>query len=66
MPFHPAPFHEISIQVEDPRAFANDLFRTLLEARPFFPGDTNITGTCIDEVLDRLEEMGATSAFDEV
>ena len=63
--FHPKPYEEISTHVDDPRQFVNELYRTLLQARPYFPGDTNCTGFCIDEVMDRLEGMGATREFDD-
>jgi len=63
--FHRKPYEEISTYVNDPRQFVNDLYRELLEVRPFFPGDTNCTGFCIDDLMTRLENMGATSAFDD-
>lgn len=63
--FHGKPYEEISTHVDDPREFVNELYRTLLEVRPYFPGDTNCTGFCIDDLMTRLEGMGATSAFDE-
>ena len=63
--FHPEPYREISTHVDDPRQFVNELYRTLLEARPYFPGDTNCTGFCIDDLMTRLEGMGATSEFED-
>jgi hypothetical protein len=63
--FHLEPYEEISTNIDDPRQFVNDLYRALLEARPYFPGDTNCTALCIDEVMTRLEGMGATTEFDD-
>ena len=63
--FHAEPYAEISTHVDDPRQFVNELYRKLLEVRPYFPGDTNCTGFCVDEVMTRLEGMGATSEFDD-
>jgi hypothetical protein len=63
--FHPNPYGDLSTHVDNPRQFANELYRTLLEARPYFPGDTNCTGFCIDDLMTRLENMGATSEFDD-
>ncbi len=64
--FHPEPYEEISTNVDNPRQFVNELYRKLLEDRPYFPGDTNVTGLCIDDLMTRLEGMGATSEFDDV
>lgn len=64
--FHPAPYGEIAAQVDDPQSFINKLYRAMLEARPYFPGNTNYTGLCLDSVMEQLEEMGATTEFDDV
>ena len=64
--FHPAPYGEIAAQVDDPQNFINKLYRAILEARPYFPGSTNYTGRCLDSVVEQLEEMGATTEFDDV
>lgn len=63
--FHRKPYQEISKNVAVPRTFVNHLYRTLLDVSPYFPGDTNRTGYCIDILMERLEEMGATSEFDD-
>ena len=63
--FHPAPYEQISTHVPDPREFVNELYRTMLEARPYFPGDTNYIGHCLDAVLEQLENAGATTEFDD-
>ena len=63
--FHPDPYREISTHVDDPRQFVNELYRTLLEARPYFPGSISFTGFCIDNLMTRLEGMGATSEFED-
>lgn len=63
--FHPAPYGEIAAQVDDPQNFINKLYRAMLEARPYFPGDTNYTGLCLDSVMEKLEEMGATTEFND-
>jgi hypothetical protein len=63
--FHPAPHDELSTYISYPQDFVNGLYRELLEARPYFPGDTNVTGLCIDSLMERLESMGATRAFDD-
>ena len=63
--FHPAPYDQISTHVEDPRQFTNDLYRALLGARPYFPGNTNTSGHCIDSLMEMLQGMGATSEFDD-
>ena len=63
--FHPAPYEQISTHVPDPREFVNELYRTMLEARPYFPGDTNYIGHCLDAVLEQLEAAGATTEFDD-
>ena len=63
--FHPAPYGEISAHVPDPQEFVNELYRTMLEARPYFPGNTNYIGHCLDDVLEQLEAAGATTEFDD-
>lgn len=63
--FHPAPYGEIAAQVDDPQNFINKLYRAILEARPYFPGDTNYTGACLDCVMEQLEAMGATTEFND-
>lgn len=65
MSFHPHPFRDVSTQVPDPAEFINSLYRRLLDDRPYFPGDTNYTGACIDCVLEQLEAMGACTSFKE-
>ncbi|MCE2839633.1 MAG: hypothetical protein LW834_22250 [Cyanobium sp. 49614_E6] len=42
----------------------SDIYQRLLEVRPYFPGDTNVTGHCIDSLLERLEMQGAKRAFE--
>jgi hypothetical protein len=56
---HGKPYEEISTHVDDPREFVNELYRTLLEVRHYFSGDNNCTGFCIDDLMTRLEGMGA-------
>jgi hypothetical protein len=63
--FHAEPYGEVSTHVDDPRQFVNELYRALLEARPYFPGGTNVTGHCIDSLMERLEGIGATREFDD-
>lgn len=65
MSFHPAPYGDISTYIPHPEVFVNDIYRYLLEKRPYFPGDTNITAHCIDALLEQLEGMGATREFEE-
>ena len=64
MPFHPAPHTDLSDYISYPQDFINDLYQQLLEARPYFPGDTNVTGHCIDSLLERLEMQGAQRDFE--
>lgn len=64
MGFHPAPHSDLSDYISFPENFINDLYQKLLEARPYFPGDTNVTGHCIDSLLERLEMQGAKREFD--
>ncbi len=64
MAFHPAPFDDLSDYISYPNDFINDLYQRLLEARPYFPGDTNVTGHCIDSLLERLEMQGAMRDFE--
>jgi hypothetical protein len=64
MSFHPAPHNELSTQIDDPQDFLDDIYQRLLEVRPYFPGDTNCTGHCIDSLLERLEMQGAKRSFD--
>ena len=64
MDFHPAPHNELSTQVGYPQGFLDDIYQRLLEVRPYFPGDTNCTGHCIDDLLERLEMQGAKRAFE--
>jgi len=63
--FHPAPYGEIAAQVNDPQEFVNKLYRDMLEVRPYFPGNTNYTGACLDCVMEQLEAMGATTEFED-
>jgi hypothetical protein len=63
--FHSAPYGEVSTHIPDPQQFVNELYRRLLDDRPYFPGDTTVTGHCIDSLMERLESMGATRAFDD-
>ncbi len=65
MSFHPAPYDDISTYIPHPEVFVNDIYRNLLEVRPCFPGDTNVTAHCIDALLERLEGMGATREFED-
>lgn len=65
MGFHPAPRDDLSDYVTFPEDFINGIYRNLLEARPYFPGDTNVTGHCIDSLLERLEMMGALRESDD-
>ncbi len=58
--FHPAPHHEVSTYISYPQDFIDGLYRELLEARPYFPGDTNLTGHCLDSLIECLERQGAT------
>lgn len=64
--FHPAPHSEVSTHIPEPEIFINELYRQLLDVRPYFPGDTNCTGHCIDSLIEILELQGATRAFEEV
>ena len=63
--FHQHPHGEISARVKDPAEFVNSLYRRLLDYRPYFPGNTNYIGACIDCVLEQLEAIGACRSFDE-
>jgi hypothetical protein len=64
MAFHPEPFSDLSDYIHFPEGFINDLYQQLLEARPFFPGDTNVTGHCIDALIERLEMQGAKRDYE--
>ena len=64
MNFHKRPFTEVSTSVSDPIEFLDALYATLLEARPYFPGDTNITGLSMDSLLECLEEQGARRSLE--
>ena len=64
MTFHNPPSNELSTSAGDPIEFLDALYATLLEARPYFPGDTNVTGACIDSLLERLEMQGAQRSFE--
>ncbi|MCE2836336.1 MAG: hypothetical protein LW834_05095 [Cyanobium sp. 49614_E6] len=64
MPFHPAPHDDLSDYISYPQDFLSDIYQRLLEVRPYFPGDTNVTGHCIDSLLERLEMQGAKRAFE--
>lgn len=57
--FHQPPFTDISDYIHFPQGFVDQLYQELLEARPFFPGDTNTTGHCIDSLLEALRAQGA-------
>lgn len=63
--FHPEPYEEISRNVAVPREFINHIYRELLDVRPYFPGENNRTGFCMDRLMARLESMGAVSEFDD-
>jgi len=63
--FHPAPYGEVSSRIDKPQKFISDLYHELLIVRPYFPGDTNYIGACIDAVIDALEDVGATREFDD-
>jgi hypothetical protein len=63
--FHPAPYNEVSTHIKEPERFISELYWRLLDDRPYFPGDTNVTGHCIDALIEQLEAMGATRAFED-
>jgi hypothetical protein len=56
MSFHPSPYHEcrVSKEVEDPAGYYSRLIELLEGVRKDFPGDTNIIGFCIDDLLHQL------------
>ena len=65
MDFHPAPYNEcrISEEIEDPAGYYSRLIELLEGVRKDFPGDTNIIGFCIDDVLHQLlrpQRLGST------
>jgi len=55
--YHPAPFDDISSQVDDPIEFTTDLLSALNEARPYFSGRGNPTGKAMDGLMGRLEDI---------
>ena len=57
MEFHKTPYHEVSIDCEDPDEMVNDLRECLLHAKYYFPGDTNTIGNCIDSLIDAIDLM---------
>lgn len=56
MDFHPAPYNEcrISEEIQDPAGYYARLIELLEGVRKDFPGDTNIIGFCVDDVLHQL------------
>jgi len=62
--FHQSPYNEVSIEVEDPKDFINELIKkyealkeNIKEDSKMFPGDTNFTGHSIDEVVKMVDEV---------
>ena len=63
--FHPAPCSDVSTYIDFPEDFLDGLYQELLEVRPYFPGDTNVTGHCIDSLIEALERQGCRRSADE-
>lgn len=54
--FHPAPFDDFSAELHDPWPVVERLRIALCEAQRYCLGAENITGHCIEELLDRLPD----------
>jgi len=52
--FHPAPFGDFSTELKDPWPVVERLRMALREAERYCLGAENVTGHCIESLLDRL------------
>ena len=54
--FHPAPYEEVSLLCDDPAALVRNLKALLRDIQVYYPGETNITGKLIRELLAYLHD----------
>lgn len=54
--YHPAPFQDFSTELHDPWPVVDRLRMALIEAQRYCLGAENITGNCIDSLLEVLPD----------